>query len=170
MSRHHHSADHVHHHHWCECIHAPGVLYQGGGHLPLGQFRLCLLICVGVRRCQLPVHRPGPPRAQDEREGTISGLFLLHAVWCCKKSNINNKRHHFPHQPRPFSCSGSLWNFTYMSICQASWIQLRKQEQQQNKDKNKDQEQSVCVSNRVNCMVGATSHPCKMFNSFVSNS
>ena len=83
--RHHHSADHVHHHHRSERVHAAGVLHQGGGHLPLGQLRLCLFIRVGVRSCQLSVHCPGPPRAQDEREGAISGLFPLHAVWCCEK-------------------------------------------------------------------------------------
>lgn len=75
VSRHHHSADHVHHHHWSECVHAPGVLHQSSGHIPLGQLRLRLLVCVRVRCCQLPVHSPGPPGAQNERTGSISGLF-----------------------------------------------------------------------------------------------
>ncbi len=98
MSRHHHRAHHVNDHHWSKCIHAPCVLHQGSGHLSLGQLRLCLPVCVGIRCCQLPVHRPGPPGAQDERAGTISGLFLLYAIWCCcEKSShlvciINKKR------------------------------------------------------------------------------
>ncbi|XP_039642458.1 gamma-aminobutyric acid receptor subunit rho-2a isoform X2 [Perca fluviatilis] len=77
-SRHqdHYGADHVHYHHRSECVHAPGVLHQGGGHLPVGQLRLCLLVCVGVRRRQLPVHRPGPQRAQEERAGAISVTSL----------------------------------------------------------------------------------------------
>ncbi|XP_061749856.1 gamma-aminobutyric acid receptor subunit rho-2-like isoform X3 [Nerophis ophidion] len=67
----HHGADHVHHHHGGQRLHASGVLHQGRGHLPLGQLCLCLLICLGIRCCQLPVHRPGPPGTQKERAGTI---------------------------------------------------------------------------------------------------
>ena len=64
-SRHHHSVDHVHHHHRGQRLHAAGLLHQGSGHLPLGQFRLCLP--VGDRVCggQLPLHRP-----REEREET----------------------------------------------------------------------------------------------------
>lgn len=75
--RHHHCIDHVHHHHRRQCLHATGLLHQGGGHLPLGQLRLCLP--VGDRVCggQLPLHRTGKEREETEGESKWPLLCLL---------------------------------------------------------------------------------------------
>lgn len=40
--RNHDSADHVHHHLWHEPLHAPGVLHQGRGCVPVGQLPVCV--------------------------------------------------------------------------------------------------------------------------------
>ena len=48
VCRDHHGADHVHHHHGRERLHAPRVLHQGRGHLPLGQLRVRVPLGAGT--------------------------------------------------------------------------------------------------------------------------
>ena len=75
--RDHHGADHVHHHHRCERLHAPRVLHQGRGHLPLGQLRLRVPVGAGVRGRQLPDHGAGAQGAGAAAEGERSSTPLL---------------------------------------------------------------------------------------------
>lgn len=72
VCRDHHGADHVHHHHGCERLHAPRVLHQGRGHLPLGQLRVRVPLGAGVRGRQLPDHRAGEERAEAAGEGDFT--------------------------------------------------------------------------------------------------
>lgn len=74
LFRYHHSADHVHHHHRGQRLHASRVLHQGRGHLPLGQLRLCLPLGDRVRGCELPLNCAGEEREEAEGE---SKLFLF---------------------------------------------------------------------------------------------
>ncbi|XP_066110355.1 gamma-aminobutyric acid receptor subunit rho-2 isoform X2 [Saccopteryx bilineata] len=66
--RNHHGADHVHHHHRCERLHAPRLLRQGRGHLPLGQLCVRVPLGAGVRRGQLPDHSAGAEGAEAAGE------------------------------------------------------------------------------------------------------
>ncbi|XP_054991905.1 gamma-aminobutyric acid receptor subunit rho-2 isoform X2 [Sorex araneus] len=66
--RYHHGADHVHHHHGRECLHAPRLLHQGGGHLSVGQLRVRVPLGAGVCGRQLPDHGAGAQRAEASRQ------------------------------------------------------------------------------------------------------
>ena len=80
VCRDHHGADHVHHHHGRERLHAPRVLHQGRGHLPLGQLRVCVPLGAGVRGRQLPDHRAGAEGAEAAGEGERSFIHFLVGV------------------------------------------------------------------------------------------
>uniref|UniRef100_A0A8C7F151 Gamma-aminobutyric acid type A receptor subunit rho1 n=1 Tax=Oncorhynchus kisutch TaxID=8019 RepID=A0A8C7F151_ONCKI len=68
-SRYHHGAHHVHHHHWSQRLHAQGFLHQSCGHLPLGQFCVCVLIGDRVRCSELPVYGARTEGKKATRKG-----------------------------------------------------------------------------------------------------
>lgn len=104
VCRHHHSVDHVHHHHWRQRIYAPRVLHQGCGHLPVGQLCLCFPVRAGVCCCQLPVYGAGPQGAQAEGEGAVSGWS-----WSsCFSINERKQRFLFMSQTCPYKDSSLL--------------------------------------------------------------
>ena len=86
VCRDHHGADHVHHHHGRERLHAPRVLHQGRGHLPLGQLRVRVPLGAGVRGRQLPDHRAGAEGAEAAGEGdfTMSRSVCKGRIWSSK--------------------------------------------------------------------------------------
>ena len=64
--------NHVHHHHWCQCLHATSVLHQSSGYLPVGQLCICLPLCDWVCSCELPIHSARTKREKTQRSGEIS--------------------------------------------------------------------------------------------------
>uniref|UniRef100_A0A674E2Q9 GABA(C) receptor n=1 Tax=Salmo trutta TaxID=8032 RepID=A0A674E2Q9_SALTR len=76
-SRYHHSAHHVHHHHWSQRLHAQGFLHQSCGHLPLGQFCVCVLIGDRVRCSELPVYGA----RTEGKKATRKGKYHYNIPW-----------------------------------------------------------------------------------------
>lgn len=73
LSRDNHCADHVHNHHWGERLHAPCFLHQSSGHLPVGQFCVCLPLSTGIRSSELPDYGA---RAEGEETPGQGEVFL----------------------------------------------------------------------------------------------
>lgn len=82
--RNHHDAHHVHHHLWHECLHAPGVLHQGYGCVPVGQIPLCVSVSHWVCSCELPHHSGRMETIQEDKKGTAL-LWLSDPFWNVKK-------------------------------------------------------------------------------------
>ena len=87
--RNHHGADHVHDPLRGECLHAPGVLHQGCGCVPVGQLPLCLPVSHWVRSCELPHHSGRAETIQEDPEGTAL-LSLLDPSWNVKKAILTH--------------------------------------------------------------------------------
>lgn len=91
--RNHHSAHHVHNRHWCECLHAPGVLRQGSGRVHVGQLPLCVSVSHWVCSSELSHHSGRVEATQPEKKGTAlpwgSAPFKMWLAWflflCCDK-------------------------------------------------------------------------------------
>ncbi|XP_076834375.1 gamma-aminobutyric acid receptor subunit rho-2a isoform X1 [Brachyhypopomus gauderio] len=88
---HHHRAHHVHHHHGSERLYAAGVLHQSRGHLPVGQLRVRLPFCAGVRGGELPFYSAGQERAQTAGQSQIAVSALL--LWPVAHEDHDPGRH-----------------------------------------------------------------------------
>lgn len=90
LLRYHYSSYNVHHHHWCQCLHATCVVHQSSGHLPVGQLCVRVPLCYWVCSCQLLDHRAGAHREEAARASecthSITLIQHLHTLWHNKQS------------------------------------------------------------------------------------